>query len=142
LFPQIFFLDAEFSTGPKVAIFALQAMLDSTAIQLDRYLTLVSERQRLVASNIANADTPGYKTQDIDFEAQLHAALQAPDDATPAPPMASAVPGLRVKNDGNNIDLDREARLLSENALRFNMATNFLRSDLKDLHMAIQGGSA
>jgi flagellar basal-body rod protein FlgB len=51
------------------------------------------------------------------------------------------VPGLRVKNDGNNVDLDREARLLAENALRFNMATNFLRSQLKDLHMAIQGGS-
>jgi flagellar basal-body rod protein FlgB len=117
-------------------------MLDPVSTQLDRYLTLVSQRQKLVASNIANADTPGYQTQDIDFEAQLRAALQAPDSAAPAPPIASAVPGLRVKNDGNNVDLDREARLLSENALRFNMATNFLRSQLKDLHMAIQGGSA
>jgi flagellar basal-body rod protein FlgB len=115
-------------------------MLDPTTTQLDRYMTLVSERQKLVASNIANADTPGYKTQDMDFETQLHAALQAPVDATPWSPIASAVPGLRVKNDGNNVDLDREARLLSENALRFNMATNFLRSELKDLHMAISGG--
>lgn len=117
-------------------------MLDPVSTQLDRYLTLVSQRQKLVASNIANADTPGYQTQDFDFEAQLHAALQAPQDATPAPPVSSAVPGLRVKNDGNNIDLDREARLLSENALRFNMATNFLRSELKDLHTAIQGGNS
>jgi flagellar basal-body rod protein FlgB len=117
-------------------------MLDPTTTQLDRYLTLVSQRQKLVASNIANADTPGYQTQDFDFEAQLHAALQASGDSTPAPPLASAVPGLRVKNDGNNVDLDREARLLSENAVRFNMATNFLRSELKDLHMAIQGGSS
>ena len=117
-------------------------MLDPATTQLDRYLTLVSQRQKLVASNIANADTPGYKTQDFDFEAQLHAALQAPDSAAPAPPMASAVSGLRVKNDGNNVDLDREARLLSENALRFNMATNFLRGDLKDLHSAIQGSGS
>lgn len=115
-------------------------MLDPVSTQLDRYLTLVSQRQKLVASNIANADTPGYKTQDFDFESQLHAALQSPDDAAPAPPNISPVPGLRVKNDGNNVDLDREARLLSENALRFSMATNFLRSQLKDLHTAIQGG--
>jgi flagellar basal-body rod protein FlgB len=117
-------------------------MLDPVTTQLDRYMTLVSQRQKLVASNIANADTPGYKTQDFDFEAQLHAALAAPGDADPASPKAGAVPGLRVKNDGNNVDLDREARLLSENALRFNMATNFLRSQLKDLHSAIQGGGS
>ena len=115
-------------------------MLDPVSTQLDHYLTLVSQRQKLVAANIANADTPGYKTQDFDFEAQLHAALQASDDNTPASPTAGAVPGLRVKNDGNNVDLDREARLLSENALRFSMATNFLRTQLKDLHSAISGG--
>jgi len=115
-------------------------MLDPVSTQLDRYLTLVSQRQKLVASNIANADTPGFRTQDFDFEAQLHAALQTPADSTPGQPTASAVPGLRVKNDGNNVDLDREARLLSENALRFNMATQFLRSQLKDLHSAITGG--
>jgi len=116
-------------------------MLDSVSTQLDRYLTLMSQRQKLVASNIANADTPGYRTQDFDFEAQLHAALQTPGDLTPAAATATAVPGLRVKNDGNNVDLDREARLLAENAMRFNMATNFLRSQLKELHMAISGGS-
>jgi flagellar basal-body rod protein FlgB len=117
-------------------------MLDPLSTQLDRYLTLVSERQRLVASNIANADTPDYQTQDFDFEAELQAALQTPDGTVPVQPDASPVTGLRVKNDGNNIDLDREARLLAENAMRFNMATNFLRTQLKDLHMAIQGGSA
>ena len=114
-------------------------MLDPISTQLDRYMTLVSERQKLVASNIANADTPGYQTQDFNFESSLQAALHAPDGTAPAAPMVSPVPGLRVKNDGNNVDLDREARLLAENALRFNMATNFLRSQLKDLHTAIQG---
>jgi flagellar basal-body rod protein FlgB len=46
-----------------------------------------------------------------------------------------------VKNDGNNVDLDRESRLLSENAMRFNMAAQFLRGNLKDLHTAISGGA-
>jgi flagellar basal-body rod protein FlgB len=117
-------------------------MLDPVATQLDRYLTLVSQRQKLVASNIANADTPGYQTRDFDFESQLRAALQSPEGATPQAPTALPVSGLRVKNDGNNVDLDREARLLAENALRFNIATNLLRSELKDLHTAIQGGGS
>jgi len=117
-------------------------MLDPLSTQLDRYLTLVSQRQKLVASNIANADTPNYRTKDFDFESALHAALQ-PAGAVAAPvPLNTDVPGLRVKNDGNNVDLDREARLLAENAMRFNMGSNLLRAQLKDLHIAIQGGGS
>jgi flagellar basal-body rod protein FlgB len=111
-------------------------MLDQLSGTLEHYLTLVSERQRLVASNIANADTPGFKTKDIDFEAELQNALKG------APSMPREVSGLITKNDGNNVDLDREARLLSENALRFTVGSNLLHSKLKLLQMAIQGGSA
>ncbi len=111
-------------------------MLDPTSGNLNRYLTLVSVRQRLVASNIANADTPGYKTKDIDFDAELKSHLNA-GSATP-----SEVSGLINKNDGNNVDLDREARLLSENAMRFNVGSNLLHSKLKLLRMAIEGGSS
>ena len=101
-------------------------------------MNLLSTRQKLVASNIANADTPGYKTKDIDFEAEFRNALST---RTPAgAPMVQDVAGLRVKNDGNNVDLDREARLLAENALRFNVASNLLRSQVKAIRNAIQGG--
>jgi flagellar basal-body rod protein FlgB len=113
-------------------------MLDPLSNQLDQYMTLVSVRQKLVASNVANADTPGYKTQDIDFESELANASKAGG----ASPLVNTVPGLRVKNDGNNVDLDREARLLAENALRFSVASNLLRSQLKTVRMAIQGGGA
>jgi flagellar basal-body rod protein FlgB len=111
-------------------------MLDPLSNQLNRYMTLVSVRQKLVASNVANADTPGYKTQDIDFESELHKAAAGPA------PLVNTVPGLRVKNDGNNVDLDREARLLAENALRFSVASNLLRTQLKTVRMAIEGGGA
>ena len=110
-------------------------MLDALSGKLDQYMTLLSVRQKLVASNIANADTPGYKTQDIDFESELQNA------AAGSRPLATNVPGLRVKNDGNNVDLDREARLLAENALRFSVASNLLRTQLKNLRAAIEGGS-
>jgi flagellar basal-body rod protein FlgB len=110
-------------------------MLDPLSHSLDRYMTLVSVRQKLVASNVANADTPGYKTQDIDFETELR-------NAAGTSPMVNTVPGLRVKNDGNNVDLDREARLLAENALRFSVASNLLRTQLKTVRMAIEGGGS
>jgi flagellar basal-body rod protein FlgB len=114
-------------------------MLDPLAGKLDQYMTLLSVRQKLVASNIANADTPGYKTKDIDFESELQNAIAGSQPL--ATPLATGVPGLRVKNDGNNVDLDREARLLAENALRFSVASNLLRSQIKSVRAAIQGGS-
>lgn len=110
-------------------------MLDPVAGNLDQYMTLLSQRQKLVASNIANADTPGYKTKDIDFQTELQNASAG------LAPAVEEVPGLVVKNDGNNVNLDREARLLSENALRFNIAANLLRSQIKIVRMAIEGGA-
>ncbi len=112
------------------------AMLDPISSNLEHYLTLVSTRQRLVASNIANADTPGFKTKDIDFDSELRNALSGTS------PVSREVSGLITKNDGNNVDLDREARLLSENALRFNVASNLLRSNIKRIRMAIEGGNS
>jgi flagellar basal-body rod protein FlgB len=110
-------------------------MLDPIASTLEHFMTLLSTRQKLVASNIANADTPGYKTQDIDFQAELQNA------SANLPPVPSSVPGLKVKNDGNNVNLDRESRLLAENDLRFNIASNLLRSQIKIVRMAIEGGN-
>ena len=49
-------------------------MLDRLAGQLERYMDLLSARQKLVASNIANADTPGYRTRDLDFQGELQNA--------------------------------------------------------------------
>ena len=110
-------------------------MLNAIAQQLDRYMSLLSARQTLVASNIANADTPGFKTKDIDFQSELSDAI------TGSGPMVQDVPGLTDKNDGNNVDLDRESRLLAENDLHFSVASNLLRSQLKIIRMAIDGGS-
>lgn len=103
---------------------------------IDQYMTMLSTRQRVVASNIANADTPGYKTKDIDFQGELQSA------AAMLQPTATEVSGLRVKNDGNNVNLDRESRLLAENAMRFNIAANFLRGEIKGIKSAIHEGNA
>jgi flagellar basal-body rod protein FlgB len=97
-------------------------------------MDLLSARQKLVASNIANVDTPGYKTKDIDFQFEFMSL------ARDAHPNAVDAQGLVIKSDGNNVSMDREARLLSENALRFNLATNLMKSQVKLINSAIQEG--
>jgi flagellar basal-body rod protein FlgB len=110
-------------------------MLDGLSQSLERYMDLLSARQKVVSSNIANADTPGYKTKDIDFQAEFRSALGG------LSPQAIEVAGLQTRNDGNNVNVDREARLLSENNMRFNLASNLLRSQIQAIRTALQSGS-
>jgi flagellar basal-body rod protein FlgB len=109
-------------------------VIDQLSSNIESYMDLLSMRQKLVASNIANADTPGYKTQDVDFQKEFHSVL------TGGTPHAANVAGLQTKNDGNDVDLDREARLLAENAMRFNVASNLMRSQSRLMKSAIQDG--
>jgi flagellar basal-body rod protein FlgB len=109
-------------------------MLDPVHNRMEHYLDLLSARQRLVASNIANADTPGYRTQDIDFQFEFQSLVQGADPHTVEPD------GLTVKNDGNSVSVDREARLLAENALRFSFVSSLMRGELRMLHKAIEEG--
>jgi flagellar basal-body rod protein FlgB len=110
-------------------------MMQHVTGQLERYMDLLSVRQKLVASNIANADTPGYHTRDIDFQGELAEALGGA-------PRVEEVGGLAIKNDGNNVSLDREARLLAENALRFQMASQLMKSQIRAVRSAIQEGKS
>jgi flagellar basal-body rod protein FlgB len=109
-------------------------MLDRLAGQLERYMDLLSARQKLVASNIANADTPGYQTRDIDFQTEFQ-------NAAGFAPQVVEVSGLPIKNDGNSVSLDREARLLAENAMRFQLASALLRSQIQTVREAIKEGN-
>ena len=110
-------------------------MLDGVTGNLERYMDLLSARQKLVASNIANADTPGYKTQDIDFQFEFMSL------ANGQTPQTIEAQGLKEKPDGNNVNLDHEARLLAENQMRFNLASTLLKGNLKTVQEAIQSGS-
>jgi flagellar basal-body rod protein FlgB len=111
-------------------------VIDRTTNQIEHYMDLLSARQKLVASNIANVDTPGYKTKDIDFQFEYMSLIQggAPNVIDP--------PGLTMKSDGNNVSMDREARLLAENALRFNVASNLMKTQLKMVESAIKEGQS
>src|SRR6201996_281535 len=109
-------------------------MLDAVSQQLEKYMDLVAMRQKLDAANIANADTPGYRTQDIDFQAEFENLLPGEK------PKIVNVPGLKVKNDGNDVSIDRESRMLAENDLRFRLASSFLKGNFAQIKSAIDGG--
>ena len=109
-------------------------MVDSLQPKLERYLDLLSVRQRLVAANIANADTPGYHTRDIDFQFEF---MSLAEDAAPH---LIEPEGLTGKTDGNNVSIDREARLLSENAMRFQLVSQLMKGQFRGLKSAIQEG--
>lgn len=111
------------------------SMLDPISSRIEQYMDLLSTRQKLVASNIANIDTPNYKAKDIDFQFEYLSYVQG------SAPSVQEVQGLDVKNDGNNVSLDRETRLLSENAIRFNLAANLIHSQFQLVQTAIQEGS-
>lgn len=109
-------------------------MLDPIASKLEHYMDLLGKRQQLVTANIANLDTPGYKTKDIDFQFEFMSMVQG------GSPNVIEAPGLATKNDGNNVNMERESRLLAENALRFNLASNLLRGEIRNVRSAIQEG--
>ncbi len=107
---------------------------------LSHALDLTSRRQAQVTQNIANIDTPGYRTRDLDFRTELQRALTSEDTAGTAP-MTSEVPGLIERPDGNNVSIDRESLLMAQNQLQFQTEVQVLRSEFSRLQMAINGGN-
>ena len=108
--------------------------LDQTGLTLGNFMSYLSQRQEVVSSNIANADTPGYLTRDVEMPIDFSAAIE--DART----LIVETPDLPRRNDGNNVSIDREARLLAENAMKFNVASQLVRVELKNVRTAIEEG--
>jgi flagellar basal-body rod protein FlgB len=113
-------------------------------------LALRSERQRLLASNIANADTPGYAARDMDFAAALREATGASRLTSTANaalaalrlPLASGGAGeahLRYAApsqsnlDGNSVDMDRERAAFADNAVKYEATLRFINGHVRTM---------
>ncbi len=116
-------------------------------------LKLRAERTKILASNLANENTPGYQARDIDFKASMQRALNpqsdavstedglassgaAPDDESPA--LLYRVPNL-TSEDGNTVELGVEQAAFSQNISDFQTSLTFINLTLRDLTKAIQG---
>lgn len=103
-------------------------------------LDLTALRQRLVAENVANVDTPGYHTRDIDFAAELRRRI-SDTEVEGASVFVRTPQNLEERPDGNNVNIDRESLLMAHNQLQFQTTVAVLRSEFNRLQLAITGGS-
>jgi flagellar basal-body rod protein FlgB len=129
---------------------------NQTIDAMGAYMSRLSQRQQIVASNIANIDTPGYKTKDASFHATMQELLtqnsgelktSSPDHSSGMMAMipraqAFEVQGLTQGKDQNNVDLDREMMKLSETSFGYSMMTQFLRGKFRTISMSINEGKA
>jgi flagellar basal-body rod protein FlgB len=118
------------------------SMIDDPSISaLARFLDLSVRRSELVMSNMANIDTPGYRTRDINFQQELERAAGQLEYATFTPAVRQ-VRGLIERPDGNNVSLERESLLLAHTQLGFNAGVQLLHDRFKMISNAIHEGSA
>ncbi|KQN75497.1 MULTISPECIES: flagellar basal body rod protein FlgB [unclassified Duganella] len=126
-------------------------------------LNLREKRQTVLASNIANADTPNYKARDIDFSSAMKAAVEkaSPTAAAsmkttaarhfPNPPsdgglLADGTPLLyrgvvQGAVDGNTVDMDVERNQFADNAVRYEASLTMINSQIKGMMNALQSGN-
>jgi flagellar basal-body rod protein FlgB len=116
------------------------SVIDNQSINmLGKYLDLTARRQSAVAQNIANLDTPGYRTKDVDFLEEVKQILSGNDLQSPT---EINVQGLLERPDGNNVSADRESLLLAQTQLQFRTGVQLLRSQMQRLSIAINEGRA
>ena len=98
-------------------------------------------RQRVVSQNIANINTPGYKSLEVNFEDALVAELgrKRSTQSSGAQPEVGRVDNLTMRNDGNNVDLDREIGQMNKNALLMQTYLQLMGSEMKMMRQAIDG---
>ena len=121
-------------------------------------LSLRSERQRLIASNIANADTPGYVARDLDFAQALR---QATGTLQPARTLQVSQPGhlggvtgpggthgvghltyataAQTNLDRNTVDMDRERASFADNSVKYEATLRFINGNVRTVLSAITG---
>jgi len=134
--------------------------LDNALAPAETALELRAQRQQVIASNIANADTPAYRAVDLDFAEALRRAQSAgttnhagasalartAPGHLPAKSTASALgalidesPSAQPSVDGNTVDTDAEHARFAENAIRYEAAFRVLNGKIRALLAALQG---
>ena len=103
-------------------------------------LQLRSQRLSMLASNIANAATPGYKARDLDFEKAMSQVRKSGSDATQAMEGNAGyrVP-LQTSLDGNTVEMATEQTAFAENAVAYTATLGFLRGRVETVTRAIRG---
>ena len=107
-------------------------------------LVLRAERQRVIAGNIANADTPGYQARDFDFASALRAATSSNSTGEgiaqglvrsggrAEPVLRYAVPS-QTNLDSNTVDMDRERAAFADNSVKYESTLRFINGSVRTM---------
>lgn len=121
---------------------------EPSSATLETYLRLAATREKVISSNMANIDTPGYRTRDINFESELNSAMSAASfrtaDGTETLqmlPVVRQVQGLMERPDGNNVSLELEGLEMAETQLRYQLGIQLLKRHFHQSLSAINGGN-
>ncbi len=131
-------------------------LFDKTTSALQTSLNMRQMRHNLTSSNIANAETPGYKAQKLDFEEALARSIDidglrgmstsSEDHFSVGGKTASVKPDIynnpdgATSNDGNTVDLEKEMSSLSENAILYKTALQLINKKMAALKYAASEG--
>src|SRR5579875_1930579 len=99
---------------------------------LQGYLDVTNNRQQMITANIANVDTPGYHTKDLNFSAAMEQVMNGHGSAQMAP-ASLEVTDLPERPDGNNVNVDRESMLLSEMQLQHQAGVQLIKEEFHRL---------
>jgi flagellar basal-body rod protein FlgB len=111
-----------------------------TSDALERYLSLSTAQLRLTASNMANVDTPGYRTQGFDFQQEFARQMQETETLAGAlntSPQTPLVDGLVARPDGNNVSMDREGLQLAKAQMQFKLGVLLIKNEFSMISSAI-----
>jgi flagellar basal-body rod protein FlgB len=106
---------------------------------LQGYLKLVTDRQQMIVSNMANVDTPGYHTKDLNFQDAMRQVMNGGGDVH-LQPASLELDGLPERPDGNNVNIDRESLMLSQTQLQFQLGVQLVKGQFSQLLTAIKEG--
>jgi len=115
---------------------------DLTILLLEKALDACTLRHRIIANNIANVDTPGFKGSRVIFEEELKKVLSGNNslsDLKNIKPMVVKEENSSFREDLNNVDIEKEMVKLSENTLRYNLYIQSLITKLRTIRSAIEG---
>lgn len=110
---------------------------------IGRFLDLTSDQMKLSAGNLANVDTPGYKTQGMNFAQAFQDAVHGIGNGAPASAMERIgdVDGLAARPDGNNVSTERESLDLAKEQLQFRAGVELLKREYARTMSAIHADS-
>jgi flagellar basal-body rod protein FlgB len=134
----------------------VQGMFGNTIELLGKTLDLRAKRQALIASNLANVETPGYKPTDVSFEGELKSALEKGGTVPPANPRhiplrggaagldrvqgeLVEIQGRNTSPDGNGVEMESEMGRLAENQIMYNASVQLLGKKFEMMKQAIRG---